>query len=121
MERQRVDHRTHVEAGAADEQRPLAAGGDVGDRVTRRLLEANDRPVLGRARHVDEVMRQRGAVGHGRLGGADVEAPVDLHRVDRHDLHVTERAGDREGERGLTGGSGTNEREMRRAITQART
>ena len=86
--------RLHVEPGAADEQRALAARLDVGDRGARLLLEARDRPLLARVGDVDQVVRHRGPLGGGGLGGADVEAAVDLHRVDRHDLDVAERARD---------------------------
>ena len=118
-ERERVDDGLHVQAGAADEQRPLAARLDVGDRGARRVLEARDRPVLGRVGDVDQVVRHRGPLGGGRLGGPDVEPAVHLHRVDRDDLDVAERARDRERERRLPGRGGADEREVR-GVTQAR-
>ena len=90
-ERERVDHRAHVETGAADEQRAVAAGLDCRDRGASLRLEPGHRPLVEGIRDVDHVVRHRGALRGGRLRSADVEAPVDLHRVDRHDLHITER------------------------------
>ena len=55
----------------------------------------------------------RGPLGRRRLRGADVHAPVDLHRVDRHDLDVAERPGELETERGLPGRGRPDEREVR--------
>ena len=66
-ERQRVDDGLHVQAGAADEQRPLAARLDVGDRGARRVLEARDRPLVGRVGDVDQVVRDRGLLAR-RVG-----------------------------------------------------
>ena len=51
----------------------------------------------------------------GGLGGSDVEPAVDLHRVDRDDLHVAERVRRREREVGLAGRSGADECEVRHA------
>ena len=66
----------------------------------------------------------RGTLGGRRLGGPDVEPPVHLHRVDRHDLDVTERARHAEGQLGLPRRGGTDEREMpdrrRRGTTLSR-
>src|SRR5262249_24049969 len=44
--------------------------------------------------------------------GPDVETAVHLHRIERHDLAVAERAGDRQRNGRLAGGGRTDEREM---------
>ena len=87
--REVVDDRAHVEAGAADEQRPLAARFDVGDRGARR------RPACARTDHSSAgsatSTRWCGTAARSaarRLGGADVHAAVHLHRVERDDLDV---------------------------------
>ena len=111
-ERERVDHRLHIEPGPAHEQRALAARLDVGDRGPGLLLETRHRPLLTRIGDVDQVVRYQGALGDARLGGADVEAPVHLHGVDRHELDVAERACHLERERRLPGGGGADDREV---------
>ena len=58
-----VDDRAHVEARAADEQRPPAPRLDVGDRGARRALRRAHRPLLRRVGDVDQVVRDLGALG----------------------------------------------------------
>ena len=67
---------------------------------------------------VDQVVRHRGPLGARRLGGADVDAAVHLHRVERDDLDVAERSRERERERRLAGRGRPDEREVR-GVTQA--
>ena len=53
----------HVQPGAADEQRAVAARLDVGERGARAGLGARDRPVVAGVGDVDEVVRHRGLLG----------------------------------------------------------
>ncbi len=62
-ERERVDHGLQVQAGAAHEQRPLPSALDVGDRGAGLGLEARHRPLLVGVGHVDQVVRDLGALG----------------------------------------------------------
>ena len=112
-DREVVDDRPHVEAGAADEQRPPAARLDVGDRGARRVLGARapTTPRPGRRRRRGGAATAARSAAR-RLGGADVHAAVHLHRVERHDLDVAERARDRERERRLARRGRTDEREV---------
>ncbi len=112
-EGQRIDHRLQVQAGATGEQGAVPALFDLGDGGAGLVLEPRHRPFVVGVGHVDEVVAHRGALGAAGLRGADVEPAVDLHRVDRHDLDVTERSRDLERERRLPGGSGADDREVR--------
>ena len=96
-----VDHRPQVEAGAADEQRPVTPSLDVGDRRPGPVGEGGDGEVLPRVDQVDEVVGHLGPLGGRRLGGADVHAAVHLHGVDRHDLDRRVRPGHRQRQRRL--------------------
>src|SRR5581483_4162611 len=68
--------------------------------------------VLARVGQVEEVVRDGGPLGGGRLGRADVHAPIDLHRVDGHDLDVAEGLGRRQGHGRLPGGGGPDQGEV---------
>ena len=111
-DREAVDDCLDVQAGAADEQRPMAARFDRGDRVPREVLGPHDRPVLVRVGDVDQMVRHGRALGERRLGGSDVHRAVHLHRVERDDLDVTGRGRECERERRLAGRGRTDEREM---------
>ena len=73
-------------AGAADEEGRAARG------PRCRRARRRGRPGTRRRRsprgidEVEQVVADLGPLGRGRLGGADVHAPVDLHRVDGDDL-----------------------------------
>ncbi len=58
-EAQVVDHRAHVQAGAAHQERPPSPRLDVGHRGAGRGLEPRDRPVLRRVGDVDQVVAHR--------------------------------------------------------------
>ena len=84
--KQAAQQRLEIERCAADEQRPPVASLDRRDRRAGPLAivgHAGRRPRLD---HVDQMMRNPATLGHCRLGGADVHAPVDRHRVHRDDL-----------------------------------
>ena len=76
-----VEHRPHVQRRAADEHRHDTAGQAVGDDVAGQGLELRHRGRLGDVEHVQQVVADTAAVGGRQLGGADVHAPVELHRV----------------------------------------
>ena len=60
-------------------------------------------------RSMAEVVWHRGAGPLVGFGGPDVEAPVDLHRVERDDLDIAEGLRDLDGHRGLAGRGGADE------------
>src|SRR5207302_11298547 len=70
---------------------------DAGDGPGRGGLEAGHGEVLVGVGHVDEVVRDPGPLLERGLGRADVHAPVHLHGVDGHDLHVTQLPGQGKG------------------------
>src|SRR5204863_10180106 len=85
-----------------------------------RRLVTQGRPLLGGIGDVDEMMRYHGPFCDGRLGRPDIESAVHLHRVERHDLDVTERMRGTEGERRLPRCSGPDKSEVRdRSYTAA--
>ena len=87
---ERVDDRAHVQPGATDEQRPLPARLDVGDRRARERLRPDDRPLLRRIGDVDQMMFHGISLGDRRFGGADVHPSIHLHRVERDDLGIAQ-------------------------------
>ena len=97
-----------VERCAADEQDPprpradpLDGGGGFGE-------PAGDAVGIGGGGRIEDMMGNGGPLGGGRLRRAHVEAPVDGHGVDAHDLGV-ESAGQGEGERRLPRGRGARQ------------
>ena len=106
-----VDHRPQVEAGPADQQGPSPPAGDVG--------QGRARPPPGTGATVNSSAgstrssrwwgtsaRGRG----GRLGRADVHAPVDGHRVDATRARRRPAgAADRQGQRRLPRGRGPDQ------------
>ena len=93
-----VDHGPEVEAGAADEH---ARGGRArrSRRAPRRTPRGSRTTVKssdGSARSM-QVVRHLGPLGGRGLGGADVHAPVHLHRVDRHELDARDARARRPG------------------------
>ncbi len=79
-----------VKPCASNEKNAPAAGGDVLLHPPGFGHKAGDVPILTRVSHIDEVMSDARPLGHRRLGGTDVHPAVDLHRVSRHDLDVTQ-------------------------------
>ena len=69
--------RSVVEAGAADQNRQLAARGDVANRATGVLRVFRGGIDLGRIGDVNQVMRHQAPIGVARLVGADVDLPID--------------------------------------------
>ena len=59
--------------------------------------------VAGHRPDVEQVVRDAVALGLGLLGGADIHALVELHRVGVDDL-AAEHLGQRDGQAGLAGG-----------------
>jgi len=81
----------------------VAAGDDAVDRGAGQLLVVGDVRGPGHRPDVEQMVRHAVAGGLGLLGGADVHAPVELHRIGVHDL-AGERAGQRDAQAGLAGG-----------------
>ncbi len=106
-----VDDRPHVQPGAAHQQGPSAPVLDVGDGLPRGTLEPAQGEVLVRGDQVDQMVRHLGALGRRGFRGADVHAPIDLHRVGRDDLDVAECPGDIERQRRLAGRRRPDERQ----------
>lgn len=75
-----------VEDGAADGDDRAAAGVNVFDCAVSRIDEPGGAEWLPRIDDVDEVVGKRLPNGGRWLGGADLHAAVDLHRVDAEDL-----------------------------------
>ena len=80
-----------------------AGGGRAGRARRSRRLVIGDGELLLRLGQVDEVVADPTSCRRIRLGGADVHAPVDLHRVHRHDVGAG-RLGEGEGQIGFAGG-----------------
>ena len=100
-ERQVVDHRTEVEPGPPDQERPVVPGGDVAQGGPGGGLELLDGEFLRRLHQVDQAVADPGPDRRRRFGGTDVHAPVDGHRVDRHQLDRERTdAAERTGHRG---------------------
>ncbi len=80
--------RADVEAGAADDDRPLAAAVNVGDRVDRVTREACGGVAFGGIEEADEVVRRRRKLLSRRRRRADRHVAIDLARVRSDDLGV---------------------------------
>ena len=83
---QAEEKRFEVERRAADEERRLAPRLDGGDGGLRPVEPPSHVGRLPRVENVDQVVRHAAADGGGRLGRADVHAPIERHRVHRDDL-----------------------------------
>ena len=110
--KQPADQRAVVEAGAADENRQLAARGDVADRRRRFARVARRRVLLGRIGDVDQMVRNALLLGERHLVGADVEAAIHGGRVAADDFAV-EAARERDAERALAGRGRADDRDER--------
>ena len=112
-----VERRTHVEAGAADQQGVPPAPGDRGEVGPGAGLVCRDAGLLGDVEHVELVVRDAAALAHRQLGRADVHAAVELRGVGADDL-AAQHLGEGDGEVGLAGGGraddGDDERTGRR-------
>ena len=73
-------------------------------------LELRHRRGLAHVEHVEQVVGDAAALGGGELRRTDVHAAVDLHRVGVDDL-AAEALGEVEGEVGLAGGGGPDDRD----------
>ena len=103
-----VTEGAEVEGRPADEEDLPAAGPDPGDRRGYVREPAGDVVGLGRGDDVDEVVWHPAPFGRPRLGGADVEPPVDRHRVDADDL-CPQTLGHPDPQRGFPGRRGAGE------------
>jgi hypothetical protein len=107
VDRRRVEQaaqqRLDVEPGAARDDRHLSRGVQREDQRPREPGEARGIEGLVRVHDIDQVVRHGRPLGRGRLGRADVHAPVDLHRVCADHLPV-QGAGYRDPDTGLADG-----------------
>ena len=115
-----IEKRPHVKPRSSDDERHMAALANLRERSSRISLVAEDVVTLARVGHVDEVMSYVRAVLRRRLRRADVHRAVDLTRVGRDDLGA-EALRDAHGERALSGGGRTDDRDhVRTAASTAR-
>lgn len=116
-----LEQRLQIEVGSADHDRDSPAGLDPGDGGSRGGEPVGDREVpleIVRIRDVEQVVGHRAPFGRRRLGGADVEPPVDLHAVGGDALAETvERRGEFEREFALPA-CGRAEDEDRRKLVR---
>ena len=77
-----------VEHGAAHDDRYRAAGRNRFDVRRGGALITGDGRGLGDIKDVELMMRDATARFDGQLGGADVHAAIELHRVGVHDLRT---------------------------------
>ena len=109
-ERPVVEQRLDVEHRAADDDRHRSARRDRLDVGGGGLLVAGDGRGLGDVEHVELVVRDAAPFAGRQLGGADVHAAVELHRVGVHDL-AAEPLGDVERQRRLAGAGRADDRD----------
>ena len=98
-----VERGPDVEPGAADQDGHPVAGDDLVDRGPGELGVVGHVRGLGHWPDVEQMMRDALPGGFGFLGGADVHALVELHRVRVHDL-AAEGAGQLGGQPRFSGG-----------------
>ena len=92
-----------IQHRAADQQRQLAPGVDLGDQPSRVVDEGRRRVGLRRVEDVDQVVRHGGTLGRAGFGGADVHAAVDQRRIDTDDFQRPTLRGSQR-QRGLAAG-----------------
>ena len=106
---QAAEQTLEIERRAADEEDLFAAGVDLGHRGGGRFDVLGDAVLVGRLDDVEQMMRHGGAVCGRRLGGADVHAAIDRHRVERDDFGV-ESLGERDADACLADGGGAGQK-----------
>jgi hypothetical protein len=104
-----LEHRPHVQARTADQQRHPAPSGDGLDRGPRDPLVLGDTRRFGHIPEVQRVVRHALPLLRAQLGGPDVHAAVELHRVGVDDL-AAQTVGQGEAEGGLAGRRGPDDR-----------
>ena len=114
-ERGAREQRLDVEAGAADDDRKRSARLDVDDRGAGHACEAVGVEDLVRVNYVNQMVGCAFSFGECWLGGADVEAAVDLAGVGGDDFDGGV-LGQVQGEAGFAGGGGAGDDEEGRAL-----
>ena len=103
-----VEQGAEIEAGAADEERQAAAGGDAVDGLAGVAGPVAGGEGLVGIDEIEAVVGDEGAVFEGGFGGADLHAAEDADGVAGEDFGG-EALGEAEGEVGLAGGGGAGE------------
>jgi hypothetical protein len=80
--------RLEIQRRASDEQDLFAASFDIGARRTGVIEPPGHARGFPRLQHIDQMVRNSAALCRCRLGGADVHAPVQGHRIHRDDLGI---------------------------------
>ena len=97
-----VEEALNVQPGAAHQDGQLSAGGEVGFQRPGQRSEIRHAEGLVRLQKIDGMVRDAVGLFRRHLGGADIEAFVDLHRICADDL-AAELLGQRNAQRGLAG------------------
>lgn len=107
-ELQGVDGALHVQTGAADQDGRAPLGEQPVDLPAGEALVLGDAGRLGDVPDVQQAVRHAVALGERQLGGPDVHAPVELHRVGVDHLAV-EPLGEEDPQIRLSGGRGADD------------
>ncbi|MNG93358.1 hypothetical protein D3C79_523240 [compost metagenome] len=99
---QAIDQRLVIEHGAADQQRDLAARGDLGHGLQRVGTELRGGIALRRVANVDQPVRVGSEDFFRRLGRTDIHATVHKCRIDA-DQFTRQHRGQFDGKVGLAG------------------
>ena len=83
-----VEDRLHVEPGATHNDDRAPAGLDLLDARACSVAELHHAHLVIDAPHIEHVMGYAAPLGLRHLGGADIHADVNLHRVRTHDLGI---------------------------------
>ena len=109
-ELQWVDESPKVETGTADDQGRRVLFGQLLQHPSSGALEFGHAKSAFRIDQIDHVMRDPLSIGRGRLGSANIHAPVHLHGVDGDNVGI-EILGQTESEVALAGRRRSEERQ----------
>ena len=105
-----VEQRLDVHHRPTDDDGGASPGTDVVDDGDGGVPVGGDRGGVRDLQDVEEMVRDAAAPVHRQLRGTDVHTAVELHRIDVDDLTV-ERPGQGEGDLGLAGPGGADDRD----------
>ena len=112
-----IEHGLQIKAGAADQNRHLAARLYLFDGLLCELLEAHCVKILLRLQNIDQMMRHALHLRRRDFCGSDVHVPIHLHGVGGDNFSV-ERFCECQREHGFAGRRGPRERYQRLFFTQ---